>query len=92
MLDMETAIRRAVMPLAKRGLRTIEQKSGRSIGIEYACRRYIMDQLGALDDEVQKATMTGWGVTAGRSAPTRPARQTMSRSRAASTVMRSMSN
>ena len=54
-LDMETAIRRAVMPLAKRGLRTIEQKSGRSIGIEYACRRYIMDQLGALDDEVQKA-------------------------------------
>ena len=68
-LDMETAIRRAVMPLAKRGLRTIEQKSGRSIGIEYACRRYIMDQLGALDDEVQKANhdrlgCDGWETSA----------------------------
>lgn len=67
-LDMETAIRRAVMPLAKRGLRTIEQKSGRSIGIEYACRRYIMDQLGALDDEVQKANhdrlgCDGWEIS-----------------------------
>lgn len=68
-LDMETAIRCAVMPLAKRGLRTIEQKSGRSIGIEYACRRYIMDQLGALDDEVQKANhdrlgCDGWEISA----------------------------
>lgn len=68
-LDMETAIRRAVMPLAKRGLRTIEQKSGRSIGIEYACRRYITDQLGALDDEVQKANhdrlgCDGWEISA----------------------------
>lgn len=68
-LDMETAIRRAVMPLAKRGLRTIEQKSGRSIDIEYACRRYIMDQLGALDDEVQKANhdrlgCDGWEISA----------------------------
>lgn len=68
-LDMETAIRRAVMPLAKRGLCTIEQKSGRSIGIEYACRRYIMDQLGALDDEVQKANhdrlgCDGWEISA----------------------------
>lgn len=32
-LDLNTAIRRAVTPLAKRGLRTIEQKSGRSVGI-----------------------------------------------------------
>lgn len=68
-LDMETAIRRAVTPLAKRGLCTIEQKSGRSIGIEYACRRYIMDQLGALDDEVQKANhdmlgCDGWEISA----------------------------
>lgn len=68
-LNMETAIRRAVTPLAKRGLRTIEQKSGRSIGIEYACRRYIMDQLGALDDEVQKANhdmlgCDGWEISA----------------------------
>lgn len=68
-LDMDTAIRRAVTPLARRGLRTIEQKSGRSIGIEYACRRYIMDQLGALDDEVQKANhdtlgCDGWEISA----------------------------
>lgn len=66
---MNTAIRRAVTPLAKRGLRTIEQKSGRSVGIEYACRRYIMDQLGQLDDEIQHADhdalgCDGWEISA----------------------------
>lgn len=30
-LDTETAIRRACAPLASSGLRTIEQKSGRSV-------------------------------------------------------------
>ena len=68
-LDLDTAIRRAVTPLAKRGLRTIEQKSGRSVGIEYACRRYLMDQLGQLDDEVQQADhdalgCNGWEISA----------------------------
>ena len=68
-LDLDTAIRRAVTPLAKRGLRTIEQKSGRSVGIEYACRRYLMDQLGQLDDEVQQADhdalgCDGWEISA----------------------------
>lgn len=68
-LDLDTAIRRAVTPLAKRGLRTIEQKSGRSVGIEYACRRYIMDQLGQLDDEIQRADhdalgCDGWEISA----------------------------
>lgn len=68
-LDTETAIRRACAPLAKRGLRTIEQKSGRSVGIEYACRRYLMDQLGELDDEVQQVThdelgCDGWEISA----------------------------
>lgn len=68
-IDGETAIRRACAPLAKRGLRTIEQKSGRSVGIEYACRRYLMDQLGQLDDEVQQIThdelgCDGWEISA----------------------------
>lgn len=68
-LDTETAIRRACAPLAKRGLRTIEQKSGRSVGIEYACRRYLMNQLGELDDEVQQVThdelgCDGWEISA----------------------------
>lgn len=68
-LDLNTAIRHAVTPLAKRGLRTIEQKSGRSVGIEYACRRYIMDQLGQLDDEIQHADhdalgCDGWEISA----------------------------
>ena len=68
-LDLNTAIRRAVTPLAKRGLRTIEQKSGRSVGVEYACRRYIMDQLGQLDDEIQHADhdalgCDGWEISA----------------------------
>ena len=68
-LDLNTAIRRAVTPLAKRGLRTIEQKRGRSVGIEYACRRYIMDQLGQLDDEIQRADhdalgCDGWEISA----------------------------
>ena len=44
-LDTETAIRRACAPLAKRGLRTIEQKSGRSVGIEYA------DEIAAYEEE-----------------------------------------
>lgn len=67
--DMDSAIRQAVAPLAKRGLRTIEQKSGRSVGIEYVVRRYMMDQLGSLDDEVQTANhdalgCDGWEISA----------------------------
>lgn len=87
-LDTETAIRRACAPLAKRGLRTIEQKSGRSVGIEYACRRYLMDQLGELDDEVQQVThdelgCDGWEISA---------RPTMSRTRGDSTATPSTRN
>lgn len=68
-LDLNTAIRRAVGPLARRGLRTIEQKNGRSVGIEYACRRYLMDQMGALDNEIQKQNhdrlgCDGWEISA----------------------------
>lgn len=68
-LDLNTAIRRAVGPLAKRGLRTIEQKNGRSVGIEYACRRYLMDQMGALDNEIQQQNhdrlgCDGWEISA----------------------------
>lgn len=68
-LDLNTAIRRAVGPLAKRGLRTIEQKNGRSVGIEYACRRYLMDQMGALDNAIQQQNhdrlgCDGWEVSA----------------------------
>lgn len=67
--DINTAIRQAVEPLAKRGLRTIEQKSGRSVGIEYVVRRYLMDQLGSLDDEVQQSNhdvlgCDGWEISA----------------------------
>ena len=67
--DHETAIRQACAGLAERGLRTIEQKSGRSVGIEYAVRRYLMDQLGALDDEVTQANhdalgCDGWEISA----------------------------
>lgn len=68
-LDLNTAIRRAVGPLAKRGLRTIEQKNGRSVGIEYACRRYLMDQMGALDNAIQQQNhdrlgCDGWEISA----------------------------
>lgn len=67
--DLETALRRATDPLAKRGLRTIEQKSGRSVGIEYVVRRYLMDQLGQLDDVVQQSNhdalgCDGWEISA----------------------------
>lgn len=39
------------------------------MGIEYACRRYLMDQLGELDDEVQQVThdelgCDGWEISA----------------------------
>lgn len=68
-LDLNTAIRRAVGPLARRGLRTIEQKNGRSVGIEYACRRYLMDQMGALDNAIQQQNhdrlgCDGWEISA----------------------------
>ena len=68
-LDLNTAIRRAVGPLAERGLRTMEQKNGRSVGIEYACRRYIMDQMGALDNAIQQQNhdrlgCDGWEISA----------------------------
>lgn len=68
-LDLNTAIRRAVGLLAKRGLRTIEQKNGRSVGIEYACRRYLMDQMGALDNAIQQQNhdrlgCDGWEISA----------------------------
>lgn len=68
-LDLNTAIRRAVGPLAKRGLRTIEQKNGRSVGIEYACRRYLMDQMGQLDNAIQQQNhdrlgCDGWEISA----------------------------
>jgi len=68
-LDLNTAIRRAVGPLAERGLRTIEQKNGRSVGIEYACRRYLMDQMGQLDNAIQQQNhdrlgCNGWEISA----------------------------
>lgn len=68
-LDLNTAIRRAVGPLARRGLRTIEQKNGRSVGVEYACRRYLMDQMGALDNAIQQQNhdrlgCDGWEISA----------------------------
>jgi len=68
-LDLNTAIRRAVGPLAKRGLRTIEQKNGRSVGIECACRRYLMDQMGQLDNAIQQQNhdrlgCDGWEISA----------------------------
>lgn len=68
-LDLNTAIRRAMGPLARRGLRTIEQKNGRSVGIEYACRRYLMDQMGALDNAIQQQNhdrlgCDGWEISA----------------------------
>lgn len=68
-LDLNTAIRRAVGPLARRGLRTIEQKNGRSVGIEYACRRYLMDQMGQLDNAIQQQNhdrlgCDGWEISA----------------------------
>lgn len=68
-LDLNAAIRRAVGPLAKRGLRTIEQKNGRSVGIEYACRRYLMDQMGQLDNAIQQQNhdrlgCDGWEISA----------------------------
>lgn len=68
-LDLNTAIRRAVGPLAARGLRTLEQKNGRSVGIEYACRRYLMDQMGQLDNAIQQQNhdrlgCDGWEISA----------------------------
>lgn len=68
-LDPEAAIRRACDGLAKRGLRTIEEKNGRTVGIEYATRRYLSVQLGDLNEEITKKNYNelgcdGWEVDA----------------------------
>jgi hypothetical protein len=67
--SLDGALRKATAQLARRGVRTIEQKSGRSVGIEYACRRYIMDQCGALTEEITQAShdaldCDGWEIDA----------------------------
>ncbi len=80
-LDLNTAIRRAVTPLAKRGLRTIEQKSGRSVGMSTPAGGTSWINSASWMMKSSTPTMTRWGATAGKSVPTPPAHPTMSRYR-----------
>ena len=90
-LDLNTAIRRAVGPLAERGLRTMGAEEWAQRGDRVCLPPVHHGSDGGLSTTPSNSrTTTVWGVTAGRSAPMLPVRRTMSRSRGASTPMRSL--
>ena len=86
-LDFDTVIRRAVTPLAKRGLRTIEQKSGRSVALNMPAADTLWTSWGSWTMKSSRLTTMPWGVMAGKSAPMQPVRQTTNRYRDGNTVM-----
>lgn len=68
-LDYNTAIRRATKELVNRGIRVIPRRDGNSVNIEYATRSYIMNQLGRMDNAIQRANhdelgCDGWEIDA----------------------------
>lgn len=63
------AARKAMHNLADHGIRTIEDSSGRTLGIEYAVRRSLINQMGALNEQIQQANhdalgCDGWEISA----------------------------
>lgn len=63
------AVRRATRELASRGIRTIEQANGRSISLENAVRRTILNQMGQLVEKVSEQNhdeleCDGWEISA----------------------------
>lgn len=66
---MAQALREATNKLAAAGIRTIEDKAGRSLGIEYAARRMLLDQVGQLNEQIVQMNhdelgCTGWEISA----------------------------
>lgn len=68
--DATTAMRQATRELANRGIRELPNgKSGRSVSIEYATRRYILNRMGALHAEISQSNhdkmgADGWELSA----------------------------
>lgn len=91
-LDLNTAISRAVTPLAKRGLRTIEQKSGAALALSTPAGGTSWTNSASWMMKSSTPTMTRWGATAGKSVPTPPAPPTMSRYRGGSTATQNLKN
>ena len=63
------AARKAMRNLADHGIRTIEDSAGRTLGIEYAVRRSLINQMGALNEQIQQANhdalgCDGWEISA----------------------------
>ncbi|MEG1925510.1 MAG: phage minor capsid protein, partial [Ruthenibacterium sp.] len=59
--DYNTAIRQATKRLADSGIRTLPQKNGRNIGIEYAVRRYVMNNISAVATNINEANHDAMG-------------------------------
>ena len=91
-LDLNTAIRRAVTPLAKRGLRTIEQRAGAASVLNTPAGGISWINSVSWTMKSSAPTMTRWGATAGKSVPTPPAPPTMSRYRGGSTATLNLKN
>lgn len=68
--DATTAMRQATRELANRGIRELPNgKSERSVSIEYATRRYILNRMGALHAEISQSNhdkmgADGWELSA----------------------------
>lgn len=68
--DATTAMRQATRELANRGIRELPNgKSGRSVSIEYATRRYVLNRMGALHAEISQSNhdkmgADGWELSA----------------------------
>lgn len=67
--DYETAIRDATRKMAKAGIRTVESKSGRTYGIEYATRRAVLERMGEMvrtisEEDHETLGCDGWEISA----------------------------
>lgn len=89
-LDMETAIRRAVGPLAKRGCARSSRSPAGALALNTPAAGTSWISWARWTMKCRKLTTICWGATAGRSARMQRARRTTSRSRGGSTAMPNM--
>lgn len=68
-LDYQTAIRRSLKELLRRGIRTVPRADGRSMRIEYAVRQYLVNRMGEMHNAIRQMNYEtlgadGWEISA----------------------------
>lgn len=68
-LDYQTAIRRSLKELLRRGIRTVPRADGRSMRIEYAVRQYLVNRMGEMHNAISQMNYEtlgadGWEISA----------------------------